>query len=151
MDARSQRLKDGNLTDVFGIADDYVNLVKDTVAAAKLLQQAEKQNPTVAELGEKLKKLGYTKVDDKWITKKAANKLPQDPILAAMKRGDVTKGMSREQVYKTLGNPTSASRIVAKSGLTEVWTYADARIVIRFEKQNDRAKAMVDEISALRQ
>lgn len=150
LDARTQRIKPDNLNDVFSISDDYVNLVKDPSAAAKLLQQAEKRNPTVTELGEKLEKLGYTKVDGNWFTKKEANKIPQDPILDAMKRGDVTKGMTREQVFKTLGNPTSSSRIVAKSGLTEVWTYADARIVIRFEKKNDRFKATVDAISALR-
>lgn len=148
--ARKNRIQDGNVSDLFAVSDDYVTLLNDRQGAAKLLFEVQEKNPEMPELAERFQKLGYVEVEGEWITKAKADKLPKDPIQEAMKRGDVTRGMTREQVFKTLGNPTSSSRFVSRDGFTEVWTYADARIVVRFEKQNRTTDAAVDNISALK-
>ncbi len=132
LDYRKGRLNYESVADSVSLADDYLTLAKNTAKASEILDATNRKHPNVEEVELRLARLGYVEVDGKWLTPGQYAALPKDPIMEAMKQGVVSKGMSPEQVYKTLGTPSSTTRAHSASGVSEAWTYDGAGLTIRF-------------------
>ncbi len=128
------------------IARDYQLLLNDQKTSYEILIQAYEMNPKSEEISQALKKLGYAFQKGRWI--KASNVKPTEvsKIRAAMKSGEVIKGMTQDQVTKTLGKPGSISKAASVSKIDIVWVYgnrAENRLVIHFIKQRKNRKSSV--------
>jgi hypothetical protein len=133
--AKEERLvKEGRPSDLMQAAHEYQSLLDDNASAARLLMQASKIAPDVKEISSQLERLGYKRVDGKWLTAAEVAALPVDPFLKAAEAGRYT-GMTREQIRKVFGAPDSRTRSVAAGRLSEVWIYdqgAKSRLAIHF-------------------
>ena len=78
--------------------------------------------------------------------------LPKDDVQLAIREGRVVRGMTAEQVTKTLGRPQSISRLGNRRLLREFWNYEDAGLVIRLQRNLQRPEdAMtVDDVARTR-
>jgi hypothetical protein len=139
LDYRKGRLNMDSVADSVSLADDYLTLVKNTAKASEILDALNRKHPNVEEIEIRLARLGYTKVEGKWLTPGQFAALPKDPVMEAMRQGVVSEGMTPEQVYKTLGKPTSSTRALSASGYAESWTYNDAKLTIRFKTRTGQS------------
>lgn len=124
--AREAALRKDGPAGLVVVAEDYSDVLGDKATAARLLVEALKENPKSQEIADKLRGLGYVRVDGVWITKEEAETRPVDPITLAMREGRVTVGMSPEQVRKTLGAPDRVARAASVSQVHEAWLYGQA-------------------------
>jgi hypothetical protein len=133
--AKGERLvKEGRPSDLMQAAHEYQSLLDDNASAARLLIQASKIAPDLKEISSQLERLGYKRVDGKWLTAAEAAALPVDAFQKAAEAGRYT-GMTREQVRKVFGAPDSRTRSVAAGRLSEVWIYdqgTKSRLAIHF-------------------
>ncbi|MBA3316258.1 MAG: hypothetical protein M3552_10460 [Planctomycetota bacterium] len=121
------------------VAEDYVAVLGDKAAAARLLVEALAANPESTTIPDKLRQLGYVKVDGEWITKQEADTRPVEPIVQAMREGRVVLNMSPEQVRKTLGVPDRIARAASTSQIHEAWIYgARSGLVVHFLRYSAR-------------
>jgi hypothetical protein len=99
-----------------------------------LLIEASKNAPDVKEISSQLERLGFKRVNGKWLTAAEVAALPADPIQKAAETGRYN-GMTRDQVRKMYGVPDSRTRVVAAGRVSEVWIYdqnAKSRLAIHF-------------------
>jgi len=133
--AKEERLlKAGRPSDLMQAAHEYQSLLDDNVSAARLLIEASKNAPDLKEISQQLERLGYKRVNGKWLTAAEVAALPPDPFQKASEAGRYT-GMTREQIRKTFGPPDSRTRVVAAGKISEVWIYdqnAKSRLAIHF-------------------
>jgi hypothetical protein len=133
--AKEDRLiKEGRPSDLIQAAHEYLSLLGDTESAARLLLEASKNAPDVREINSQLERLGYKRIDGKWLTAAEVAALPADPLQKAAEAGRYT-GMTRVQIRKAYGPPDSRTRVIANGRLSEVWIYdqnAKSRLAIHF-------------------
>jgi hypothetical protein len=133
--AKEDRLiKEGRPSDLIQAAHEYLSLLGDTESAARLLLEASKNAPDVKEINSQLERLGYKRINGKWLTVAEVAALPADPQQKAAEAGRYT-GMSRAQIRKAYGLPDSRTRVIANGRLSEVWIYnqnAKSRLAIHF-------------------
>ncbi|HEV8003085.1 MAG TPA: hypothetical protein VGP63_24580 [Planctomycetaceae bacterium] len=133
--AKEERLtKAGRPSDFLQAAHEYQSLLDDNDSAARLLMEASKSAPDVKEISSQLERLGFKRVNDKWLTAAEVAALPADPFQKAAEAGRYT-GMTRDQIRKTYGPPDSRTRVVAAGRVSEVWIYdqnAKSRLAIHF-------------------
>jgi hypothetical protein len=120
------------------LAEFYLELLKDEQMAADLLKNAHKLSPGSKEIISELNKLGLRLHKGEWLTDNEMKKLPQDPIKQMMRKGIVVEGMTRAQVRKTLGAPSSTVRIASARQIIEVWIYQNAQYAVRFQSSKQR-------------
>ncbi len=136
--ARREQLSKDGLAGLTRAAELYLELLKDEKTAADLLKGAYKLSPDSKEIIDKLNKLGYRLSGGKWLTTRERESLPEDPIQRSIRQGVVVVGMTRSQVRKTLGDPTSMARIASARHIIEVWIYRDADLWVGFERRRQK-------------
>jgi len=125
----------------------------------ELLKQAwmsaSESSPTDADqIADRLKRLGWERLDNKWMTNDQMKSLPTNDVQLAIREGRVVPGMNAEQVVQTLGQPTKISRIASRKSVSELWSYEvenSAGMVIRFRRKSDdkATAAIVEDVSRI--
>jgi hypothetical protein len=133
--AGDERLrKEGRPDDLIQAAREHQTLLEDTEGAAKLLMEAYDRSPEMKEISEQLNRLGYRRVQGRWLTKAEAAALPPDPTKEAADAGPRV-GMSRDQIQRVLASrPDSVTRVISAGQLNEVWIYENggSRLAVHF-------------------
>ena len=163
--AQERKFGTSNLAGLIRTADEYL-FVADMLQSAEyqrqgveLLKQAwtsaSESSPTDADqIADRLKRLGWERLNNKWMTNAQMNSLPKDDVQLAIREGRVVRGMSVPQVVQTLGQPTKISRIASRKSVCEMWSYeaeGAAGMVIRFRRTiNDATtSSMVEDVSRI--
>ena len=163
--AQERKFGTSNLAGLMRTADEYL-FAADLVQSSEyrrqgieLLKQAwtsaNESSPTDADqIADRLKRLGWERLDNKWMTNAQMKLLPKDDVQLAIREGRVVPGMNTEQVVQTLGQPTKISRIASRKSVCELWSYEgenSAGMVIRFRrKSDDKASAgIVEDVSRI--
>lgn len=120
---RKKRLKAEDVEGILNLADQYEELLKQPETRLRMLLEAAAQHPESAEVAERLKKLGYRLHGDKWITEEQFAAIPAGRMELALQAGRVEVGMTSAQVQKSLGVPSSMTRIGATGIINEIWTF----------------------------
>jgi len=112
--------------------EEAVRLLKEawTIAAADSPDDA-------AQIAERLRRLGWERMHDRWMTAAEIRGLPRDDIELAIREGRVVQGMSPSQVSQTLGSPIQVSRLASAVSVYELWSYGDSSgggLVVRFRR-----------------
>ena len=122
------------------VAEDYLSLLEDRDAAARLLIEAAAEHPDSQDIPKMLARLGYKQMRGKWLSPEEIAARPPDPLEVAMREGRVAKGMSREQVRKTFGRPEQVARSAGRTRIHSVWLYGGASgLAIHFDRRVDAA------------
>ncbi len=117
--------------------------------AVEYLLEAEKLNPGLPGVTERLAKYGYQRVDGQLMTKEEAVAAMNTPIAVAIREGRVMVGMTPLQVEKSVGKPASVTRFLTSKTVKEYWLYTDAKFSVKLERQTHRSDAVVTAISEL--
>ncbi|VAX37398.1 hypothetical protein MNBD_PLANCTO02-2312 [hydrothermal vent metagenome] len=126
----------------------YIELKNDKKKGVQLLLEAFKINKKTKGVAEELTKLGYHYYKNKWLTTEEFKHRKIDPIQLAMQSGTPIPGMTREQVEKTLGAPTSKYRMLSSNAIIEIWVFGEnneTRITVHFsqpDRQTNSAKVI---------
>jgi hypothetical protein len=146
---RTNVLRGEGATGLVQLAIEYDELKGDKAAAIRLLLEAERAKPGLGKVSEQLKSYGFKQVNGVWKSPQQIVHVPDTPVVIAMREGRVVKGMSAEQVEKTLGKPVSVTRIMTSRRLTEYWVYGNessSGISVRLNRLNISRPAIVDKI-----
>lgn len=163
--AQERKFGTSNLAGLLRTADEYL-FAADLVQSpeygrqgSELLKQAwtsaSESSPTDADqIADRLKRLGWERLDNKWMTNDQMKSLPKNDVQLAIREGRVVPGMNAEQVVQTRGQPTKISRIASRKSVAELWSYEvenSAGMVIRFRrKSDDNATAgIVEDVSRI--
>lgn len=93
--------------------------------------------PDAAEIADRLKRLGWERLKDRWMTATDIAALPGDDVQLAMREGRVVKGMTGAQVVGTLGRPARIARVVSARSVREFWIYdapGSAGVVVQMQR-----------------
>ena len=163
--AQERKFGTSNLAGLIRTADEYL-FVADMLQSAEyqregveLLKQAwtsaRESSPTDADqIADRLKRLGWERLNNTWMTNAQMNSLPKDDVQLAIREGRVVRGMSVPQVVQTLGQPTKISRIASRKSVCEMWSYeaqGSAGMVIRFRRSPNDAttSSIVEDVSRI--
>jgi hypothetical protein len=129
-------------------AEEYLDLLEDRTQAVSLLKSAWNLAPRNEEIEKKLAALGQFRHQGDWITQEQFDKLPPDQFLEAIKRGEVVKGMSPDQVLRALGKPSETHTSISAGHIGLVWVFGESgsnRLTVHFlrESQLDFDKSLV--------
>jgi hypothetical protein len=163
--AQERKIGTSNLAGLLRTADEYL-------FAADLLQSpdygrqgvellkkawisASESSPTDAEqIADRLNRLGWERLDNKWMTNDQMKALPKNDVQLAIREGRVVPGMNAQQVVQTLGQPTKISRLGSRKSVCELWSYEgehSAGMVIRFRRNSDdkATASIVEDVSRI--
>ncbi len=143
---RGRSFREG-LHAVYQVADDYLQYLGDKSTAAEVLTEADERFPGIPETKERLQRLGYRQVAGKW---ERAAPSSGDPAATATRSGNITAGMSQDEVYRVLGGPTALVRMMTAGDLVEVWEFRDARLTVEFARSRRDNLLRVTRTSATR-
>ena len=165
--AQEQKFGTSSLAAVLRTADEYLYVAELMQSGdyeqkgIELLKQAwtkaSEVSPTDADqIADRLKRLGWERLNDQWLTNMQLKALPKDDVQLAIREGRVVRGMTVQQVVQTLGQPTKISRIASRKSVCELWSYdavGSAAMVIRFRRSlTDTATAsLVEDVSRVPQ
>ena len=124
-------------------ANEYDALLGDKNKAIRLLKQAWQESSEKAEIEERLKRYDLYRGKDAWLSKEQVDALPENQMDQALREGRVIKGMTVDQVRKTLGEPDRVSRFASQRRVQIVWSFIDAsssRVSVVFERRVSDAK-----------
>lgn len=135
--SQEDRLNNGKLDGLLLMADEYLfawerwKQKQHAEAGTDLLKQAwtiaEKAAPKEADaIAQRLERLGWTRLNDRWLTTGEVKELPRDNVELAMREGRVVKGMTRAQILGTLGKPSRKVRVISASSVQEIWIFGEA-------------------------
>lgn len=133
--------------DEYLFAGDRWKRIEHQQQGVSLLKQAwetaQRDSPSDAQdIAARLKRLGWERLKDRWMTPAQIEALPGDDVQLAMREGRVVKGMSVEQVLNTLGQPARISRVVSARHVREFWIYdspGSAGVVVQFQRLRGEA------------
>jgi len=165
LQAQERKFGTSNLAGLLRTADEYL-FVADLLHSAAYQQQgaellkqawtsASESSPTDADqISDRLKRLGWERLNNKWMTNAQMNSLPKDDVQLAIREGRVVRGMSVPQVVQTLGHPTRISRIASRKSVCEMWSYeaeGSAGMVIRFRRSSSdqTTSSIVEDVSRI--
>lgn len=163
--AQERKFGTSNLAGLLRTADEYL-FAADLVQSQEYSRQgieilkqawlsASESSPTDADqIADRLKRLGWERLDNKWMTNDEMKALPKNDVQLAIREGRVVPGMNAEQVVQTLGQPTKISRIASRKSVCELWSYegeTSTGMVIRFRRKgDDKATAsIVEDVSRI--
>ena len=163
--AQERKFGTANLAGLIRTADEYL-FVADLLQSVEYQQQgvellkqawtkAGESSPTDADqIADRLKRLGWERLNNEWMTNAQMNSLPKDDVQLAIREGRVVRGMSAPQVVQTLGQPTKISRIASRKSVCEMWSYAaegSAGMVIRFRRSliDETSSSIVEDVSRI--
>jgi hypothetical protein len=119
----------------------------------KAWQRATKEVPEDAgQIQERLQGLGWDRLNDQWITIEQMRQLPKDDVQLALREGRIVRGMTKEQVVQSLGQPSRISRLTSSAAVREIWIYddsGDAGLIVRFKRARTATAALVEEVSRI--
>lgn len=134
--SREDRLRKDGPIGLMQLAEDYLQLVQDEHTAVKLLAEAHKLDPSFADSSERLKQLGYRLEQERWVKGEASDGL-QTPGQAS--HGQLSIGMTSDEVLALLGTPTAKSRVFTSAGVHEVWSFGRRgapRLLIQLQRSS---------------
>lgn len=117
--------------------------------AVEYLLEADRLNPGLPGVSDRLTKHGYERFDGVWMTKEQATRASNTPVAIAMREGRVIPGMSAEQVRKAVGQPTSITRFLTSKVVKEYWGYADSKFSVKLERPTQRTELVVTSVGEL--
>jgi hypothetical protein len=125
----------------------------------KAWQRATKDVPEDAgQIQERLQSLGWDRLNDQWITIEQMRQLPKDDVQLALREGRIVRGMTKEQVVQSLGQPSRISRLTSSAAVREIWIYddpGDAGLIVRFKRPRKSpataGAAVVEEVAQISQ
>jgi hypothetical protein len=121
-------------------AEEYLDLLEDRTQAVSLLKSAWNLAPQNEEIEKKLADLGFYRHQGDWITQAEFDKLPPDQLLEAVKRGEVVKGMSPDQVQRAWGKPAETHMSFSAGRIGHVWVFGesgDNRLTVHFLRESN--------------
>ncbi len=163
--AQERKFGNTSLAGLLRMADEYLFAADLMPSAEYELQGVEllkrawgiaiKDSPTDADqIADRLRRLGWERLNEKWMTIAQMKSLPKDDVQLAIREGRVVGGMSAQQVVLTLGQPTRISRIASRKSVCELWNYDEegsAGMVIRFRRSlvDTTASSIVEDVSRI--
>jgi hypothetical protein len=121
-------------------AEEYLDLLEDRTQAVSLLKSAWNLAPQNEEIEKKLADLGFYRHQGDWITQAEFDKLPPDQLLEAVKRGEVVKGMSPDQVQRAWGKPAETHMSISAGHIGHVWVFGESggnRLTVHFLRESN--------------
>ncbi len=132
------------------LGDDYLIILDDLAAAIRYYQKAYVASPGTQAISDWLTEHGMVLHRNAWIPKGMAPPVSDDPIAAAVREGQVRKGMTSEQVKSALGvEPTRKTRIATSGHLQEWWLFEDHGLSIQFTRRRRPEPALVTKVMPL--
>lgn len=132
----------------------YEELHDDAATAVQLLLEAERVKPGSRLVRERLESYGYRFMNGAWKRPSEVEAILNSPINLAMREGRVIRGMTSEQVRKTLGAPSTVTRVLTARNVIELWGYGEqsggSRLSVRMNRSPGRPVAIVAGIIELR-
>lgn len=120
---------------------------------------ASKEAPdAVADIEARLSNLGWSRLNNRWMTEADVKLLPADSTARAEKDGYVAPGMTMDQVRRIQGVASRRIRMASSRGVEEVWIYGErgsSRLMIHLRHRtggngNDAVVTKVRQISSVR-
>lgn len=132
------------------LGDDYLIVLDDQPAAILYYQKAYAASPGTQAIADWLTEHGMVLHRHEWIPKNMAPAIPDDPIAAAVREGQVRPGMTTEQVKSALGvEPTRKTRVATSGHLQEWWLFEDHGLSIQFTRRRSPEPALVTKVMTL--
>ncbi|MDG1897473.1 MAG: hypothetical protein P8J37_21465 [Fuerstiella sp.] len=161
--AQEKRLDNGELDGILAVADEQLFAFerwKNPVhrdAGVERLKKAwflskDSAPKDAALIEQRLGRLGWTRLHDKWLTDGQITNLPRNDVELAMREGRVVAGMKPHQVVGTLGEPNRKIRVISARYVEEIWIFGeDGSTAITVHLQRSRhsrpVKATVTQVS----
>jgi hypothetical protein len=159
------QFRDRGLQGVLRTAEEYLfaaeewNNLRHRDQGIEFLKQAWQLASEVAPqdavlIGQRLERLGWVRLNDRWMTEKQMQALPKSDIELAMREGRVVKGMLPDQVVSTLGEPARIVRVASSRHVQEIWVFqttgaSGISIQLRRTTKQDPSEAVVVQVSQL--
>ncbi len=149
LDYRAAQLNKAGPADYVATALDYEQWFSDHDKAIEILLEAIKRFPEDQELRSQLARRDYIEKDKQWVSRKSLPKTMPDKIQQAMQAGRIVKGMTREQVARSLGAPKTVSRFASARQTVLIWNYPDARLAVQFIRRPEKSSYLVVAVNTL--
>ncbi len=149
--AEKERLVDPkNAAALVDVGDDYLIILDDPKAAIRFYQKAYAVSPSTQAISDWLTEQGQVLHRGEWIPKENAPPIPDDPIAAAVRDGQVREGMTAEQVKSALGvEPTRKTRIATSGHVQEWWLFDEHGLSIQFTRRRRPEASLVTKVMTL--
>lgn len=135
------------------LADLYEDeqLMDDKAEAVRLLLVADRRKPGLGMVNERLERHGYQFIDGEWRDPEQVAARNNTEINVAMREGRVVKGMTGDQVTKTLGAPAGRTRLLTGRNVIEYWLFgeSESRLAVRLTRLANRRELTVVGINQL--
>lgn len=143
------KLRQQGASGLIELAAQYESLFDDGQTTVQLLLEADRLKPGSSYVEDRLDAYGYTRVEGRW--RRQGEVTPGDisPIGKAMRDGRVIRGMTSEQVQKTLGPPDTVSRVLTSRDVIEYWLYSTSsgsRMSVRLSRPVNRHEGIVRKV-----
>lgn len=128
------------------LASAYEDLLDDSETAVQLLLKAERIKPGISYISDRLEAYGYRQINGSWKRADEAGPDRSSPIEIAMRQGRVIRGMTSQQVQKTLGVPDRVTRVMTSRSVIEYWVYSTSSrsgMSIRIARPINRKEGIV--------
>ena len=148
--AQEKRLDNDQLDGTLAIADEYLFAFErwknpvhrdagvDRLKTAWFLSK-DAAPRDAALIEQRLGRLGWTRLHDKWLTETQMTNLPRDDVELAIREGRVVAGMNPQQVIGTLGEPNRKIRVISARYVEEIWVFGeDGSTAITVHLERDR-------------
>ncbi|MGD9854603.1 MAG: hypothetical protein AB7U20_06580 [Planctomycetaceae bacterium] len=130
------------------LGEDYLNLLQDERAAARMFQLAYEANPQLTTASAWLAEHGYELRDGRWSLPGEAARTEQDDLVEAIHEGRVLEGMTGAQVRAALGGaPSSVARIASAGLIAEVWLYDELGISVQLTRRSRQKELTVRRVT----
>lgn len=138
VDASATLLRSRGPAGLVQAASEYDTLLGDRAKAVRLLKQAWEKSSEKSEIEQRLQKYGLYRQSNRWLTREELDDLPENVMERAQKEGRVVKGMTLEQVRKTLGKPNRESRFSSGGKIQIVWIFGESStpLSVLFERRH---------------
>ena len=131
------------------LASEYETLFDDGPTAVELLLEAERRKPGSGYVAERLEAYGWRQVDGRWRRQEDINQDSGSPIERAIREKRVIRGMTSQQVRKSIGRPDAVTRVLTSRDVIEYWVYgttSGARMSVRVVRPINRHEGIVRRI-----
>jgi tetratricopeptide (TPR) repeat protein len=127
LDDRKKGLSPRDAEGMVDLAEQYATMLGDKDTALDLLRQAERVAPNLKGLGTIYRRLGFRKVNDRWVASDPAPAREAADEPADRPAGDSLIGATREQVRTQLGEPDRKAWSATQGQFVEQWIYRGQR------------------------
>ena len=145
LELREPRARENGPAELMELGDEYVTLLNDERAAAKLYKLAFERNPQSKTAADWLRDHGYTLRESTWSKPGERQEDPHETTIAeAIQEGRVQVGMTAQQARKALGTkPASVVRMASAGHIEELWVFPDYGITVRLKRRSTSDVSLV--------